>query len=320
MKKMLVTLLAVICAASAYAAPVKVGISQIVEHPALDATRKGIIDAVSACGFAEGKDVIYDVQIAQGNVATANQIAKKFVGDKDDLVIGIATPNSQALKQVVEKSGLNIPVIFSAVTDPVGAKLVQSIEKTGGNITGVSDLTPVKAQLEVFKEFGIKVKTIGILYNPGEQNSRALVDLAKAAAKELGIKIIDAPVTNSSGVYMAAKSLVGRADGMYVPTDNTVVSALESAVQVSYETNIPLIMGDTDSVVRGALAAKGFNYYKHGVQTGQIVCRILKGEKAENIPVEFQQDLELYVNLKAAKEMGVKVPEAVIKSADKVIE
>jgi putative ABC transport system substrate-binding protein len=221
---------------------------------------------------------------------------------------------------VVEKSGLDIPVVFSAVTDPLGAKLVDSLEKTGGNITGVSDLTPVKAQLGVFKDFGLNVKNVGIIYNPGEQNSRALVDLAKQAGKELGYNIIEATVTNSGAVYMAAKSLVGRVDAIYVPTDNTVVSALESAVQVAYETDIPLIMGDTDSVVRGALAAKGFNYYKHGLQTGEIVCRILKGEKASDIPVQFQKDLEFYVNLKAAKEMNVKVPDSVLKAADKVIE
>ena len=293
MKKMVITLLLAVCAASAYAAPIKVGISQIVEHPALDAARRGIIDSVAECGFTEGKDVIYDVQIAQGNVATANQIARNFVGAKVDLAIGIATPNSQSIKQVVERSGLDIPIVFAAVTDPVGAKLVNSIEKPGSNITGVSDLTPIKSQLEVFKEFGLNVKTVGIL---------------------------EAVATNSSSVYMATKSLIGRVDGIYVPTDNTVVSALESAVQVAYEANIPFIMGDTDSVVRGALAAKGFNYYKHGLQAGKIVCRILKGEKAANIPVEFQQELEFYVNLKAAKEMNITVPEAVIKSADKVIE
>jgi putative ABC transport system substrate-binding protein len=320
MKKMVTTLLLAVFAVSAYAAPIKVGISQIVEHPALDAARRGIIDSVAECGFTEGKDVIYDVQIAQGNVATANQIARNFVGSKVDLAIGIATPNSQAIKQVVERSGLNIPIVFAAVTDPVGAKLVNSLEKPGSNITGVSDLTPIKSQLEVFKDFGINLKSVGIIYNAGEQNSRALVDLAKSAAKELNIKVVEAVVTNSSGVYMAAKSLVGRVDGIYVPTDNTVVSALESAVQVAYEADIPLVMGDTDSVVRGALASKGFNYYKHGLQAGQIVCRILKGEVAANIPVEFQKDLELYVNLKAAKEMGIKVPAEVIKSADKVIE
>lgn len=320
MKKIIITLLAIVSAASAFAAPIKVGISQIVEHPALDATRKGIIDSVTACGFIEGKDIIYDIQIAQGNVATANQISKKFVGEKADIVIGIATPNSQSLKQVVEKSGLDIPVVFSAVTDPVGSKLVKSIDEPGGNITGVSDLNPVKLQLGVFKEFGIDAKNVGIIYNPGEQNSRALADLAKKAAKELNLNMVEAVVTNSSGVYLAAKSLVGRVDVIYIPTDNTVVSALESALQVSYEADIPLIMGDTDSVVRGALASKGFNYYKHGLQTGRIVCRILKGEKASNIPVEFQQDLEFFINLKAAKEMNVTVPEELIKKADKVIE
>ncbi|MCD8492875.1 MAG: hypothetical protein LRY51_13785 [Geovibrio sp.] len=175
MKKMLVTLLAVICAASAYAAPVKVGISQIVEHPALDATRKGIIDAVTACGYAEGKDIVYDVQIAQGNVATANQIAKKFVGDKNNLVIGIATPNSQSLKQVVEKSGLSIPVIFSAVTDPVGAKLVKSIEKPGGNITGVSDSPLLRLSLRFSKSSGLRLKMSASSITPENRTAALLL-------------------------------------------------------------------------------------------------------------------------------------------------
>ncbi len=320
MKRLFTALLAVmIIPVFAYAAPIKVGISQIVEHPALDATRKGIIDKAAECGYAEGSDIDYDVQIAQGNVATANQIAKKFAGDNKDIVIGIATLNTQALKHVIEQSGKDIPLIFSAVTDPVGSKIADSIEKPGKNITGVSDLTPVKEQIALLTDIGIDVKKLGIIFNPGEQNSRALADLAQEAADDFGMELIAATAANSGAVYMAAKSLIGRVDAIYIPTDNTVVSALESVIQVANESDTPLVMGDTDSVDRGALGAKGFNYYKHGLQTGEVLCRILKGEEPGSIPVQFQSDLELFINLKAAKEMNVEVPQSVIDKADKVI-
>ncbi|KAA0257984.1 ABC transporter substrate-binding protein [Deferribacter autotrophicus] len=298
-----------------YAKVIKVGITQIVEHPALDACRKGIIDKLKELGYIEGKNIEYDIQIAQGNIATANQIAKKFVGDKKDIIIAIATPTALAVANATKK----IPIVISAITDPVGAKLVKSLERPGTNVTGTTDMSPVKEQLNLFNELNIKVKNIGVIYNAGEANSRTLVKLTKKYSKEYGWNVVEATVTNSSGVLMAAKSLVGRVDGIYIPTDNTVVSALEAVLQVAYDNKIPVITGDTDSVERGALASLGMNYYKLGLQTGEIVYKIIHGANPATTPVETLKDLELFINLKAAKKMGVNVPEEMIKKATKVI-
>lgn len=317
MKKRLIytLLLCLIISLNAFADQLKVGITQIVEHPALDACRKGVMDKLKEYGYEDGKNIFYDIQIAQGNSATANQIAKKFVGDKKDIIVAIATPSALAVANATKK----IPVVISAITDPVGAKLVKSLEKPGTNVTGTTDMSPVKEQLALFKTLGANVKNIGIIYNAGEANSRTLVNLAKDASKKLGLNIMEATVTNSSGVLLAAKSLVGKVEGIYIPTDNTVISALESVLQVTYENKIPLVTGDTDSVVRGSLASLGMDYYKLGLQTGEIVYKIIKGAKPADTPVETLKDLELFVNLKTAEKIDFKIPDEVIKKAAKVI-
>ncbi|PLX71361.1 MAG: ABC transporter permease [Denitrovibrio sp.] len=317
MKKFLVLTLTILSFQAAIASDVvKIGISQIVEHPALDAARDGIIKTVKECGFENAE---FETQSAQGNMVTANQIANKFAGDKKDVVIGIATPTALALINTFQKLSPDTPVIFSAVTDPVGAKMVKDINKPGGSVTGVSDLAPIESQFNLIFELGFTPKAVGIIYNSGEQNSRSQLELTKAAAEKKGVKLVERAIANSSGVFSAAQSLVGKVQAIFVTTDNTVVSALESVVKVAYEHNIPLVMSDTDSVDRGALAAKGFDYYKHGLQTGEMVCRILKGAKPADTPVEFQEDLQLMINLKAAKEIGYTFPESFINAADKVI-
>lgn len=308
-------LIALMFVAPSFGKVVQIGITQIVEHPALDACRKGVIDKLKELGYEEGKNVKYDIQIAQGNIATANQIAKKFVGDKKDLIVAIATPSAQAVANLTK----NIPIVISAITDPVGAKLVKSLEKPGGNITGTTDMSPVKEQIALFDKLNISVKRLGVIYNSGEANSRTLVNILKTVAKQRGIMVVEATVTNSNGVLMAAKSLVGKVDGIYIPTDNTVVSALESVLQVSFDNKIPVITGDTDSVVRGALASLGMDYYKLGLQTGVIVSKILKGEKPANIPVETLKDLDLFINESTAHKLGIKIDPELLKSAKKVI-
>lgn len=316
MKKILsIALLTLLISTFSFAKIINVGISQIVEHPALDACRKGIIDKLKELGYEEGKNIKYDIQIAQGNIATANQIAKNFVGGKKDLIIAISTPSALAVANATK----SIPIVISAITDPVGAKLVKSLEKPGTNVTGTTDMSPVREQLSLFKDLGLNVKKIGIIYNAGEANSRSIVNLAKKSAKEMGIDIFEATVTNSSGVLLAAKSLVGKVDGIYIPTDNTVVSALESVLQVAYDNKLPVITGDTDSVVRGSLASLGMNYYKLGLQTGEIVYKVLQGANPAETPVETLKDLELFINNKTAEKIGVKVPENMLKKAAKVI-
>ncbi|MGE4318519.1 MAG: ABC transporter substrate-binding protein [Deferribacterales bacterium] len=319
MKKILVIIMSLFCMTAFAAGKKQIGISQIVAHPALDAVQKGIIDAVEKCGYKNGKDVEFDVQLANGNMVTANQIATSFIGAKKDLVIGIATPTALALAGAYSKSSPSTPVIFSAVTDPVGAKLVKNIEKPGGNITGVSDLAPIDTQFQLIFDLGVKPKSVGIIYNAGEQNSRSQLALAQKAAKMRNVKLVERAIATSADVATAANSLVGQVQAIYITTDNTVVSALEALIKVADAHKIPLVMSDTDSVKRGALAARGFDYYKHGVQTGNMVCRVLKGANPASTPVEFQKEMVLVINKKKADALGISIPENLLKSADEII-
>lgn len=293
-----------------------VAITQIVEHPALDATRDGVKAELAAAGFTEGKNLKLEWQSAQGSPTTATQIANKFVGDKPDVIVAIATPSAQAVVAIAR----NIPVIFTAVTDPLGAKLVTNLEKPGGTVTGVSALTPIDKHLDLIAKITPKAKRIGVLYNAGEANSLTLLKLLKQEAPKRGMTLVEATVARSSDVATAARSLVGKVDAIYIPTDNTVVSALESVIQVGTENKLPIYAGDSDSVKRGALAALGYNYYEVGRQTGQIVLQVLNGEKPGNIPVESAKKNEFYLNLKSAKQMGVSISETVKAEADRVIQ
>lgn len=209
--------------------------------------------------------------------------------------------------------------MFTAVTDPVGAKLVANAEKPGGNVTGMSDLSPIGLHLDLVKEISPKAVKIGVIYNPGEANSVTLLDILKKEAPARGMEIVEAAAPKSADVLSAAQSLVGKVDAIYVPTDNTVVTAFEAIAKIGDENDLPIYAGDTDSVPRGAIAALGFNYYDVGRQTGKIVARVLKGEKPGDIPVEGVQITELSVNPAAAAAMGVTIPDAVVARAKTVV-
>ncbi|QLA15829.1 ABC transporter substrate-binding protein [Desulfolutivibrio sulfoxidireducens] len=290
-----------------------VSISQIVEHPALDAVRNGFVEGLKKNGL----EATVNVHIAQGNPATNVQIASQILGEKPDLVMAIATPSAQACAQKIK----DIPVLFSAVSDPQGAGLVASMETPGGNVTGMTDMSPVDRQLALMRAILPNLKTLGVIYNAGEANSVSQLDLLKAECARLGITVTEATVTNSSGVYQAAKSLTGKCDAVYIPLDNTVVSALESAIKVCTENKLALFSSDNDSVPRGTIAAVAIDYGRMGEQTAAMAKRILAdGEKPAAMPVERLKDLETVVNTKAAAAMGVTVPETVLKKASKVIE
>jgi putative ABC transport system substrate-binding protein len=293
-----------------------VAVTAIVEHPALDAVRDGVKDALAEAGYKDGENFKFVYQSAQGNPATAAQIARQFVGDAPSVIVPISTPSAQAVVAATR----DIPVVFTAASDPIGAQLVKTMEKPGGNVTGLSDLSPVVEHVALIKEVMPNVKKIGYLYNSGETNSVSLLAVLKEAAAKENIEIVESAATKSSEVKGAAQALVGRADVIYVPTDNTIVSALESAVTVAEEGKLPLFTADTDSVARGAVAALGFNYYDVGKQTGVVVARILKGEKAGDIDVEIAKGTDLVVNLSAAKKMGIEIPQAVIDRATKTID
>ncbi len=289
-----------------------IGITQIVSHPALDASVEGFKEAMAEKGFTEGENVTYDVQNAQGDMATASSIAQKFASDELDLILGIATPTTQAMV----KAEKTTPIVFTAVTDPVGAGLVKDAEAPEANVTGVSDMLPVEPHLELIKEIVPDVRTIGVLYNAGETNSVFLVEAEKEAAEAMGIKVVEATASNSSEVQAAAKSLVGRVDAISVLTDNTIVSALETVIKVSRENKIPLIAGDTDSVKRGAVAAYAFDYKDLGMQAGYMTAEILGGKAIMDIPVQYAENLMLSVNPTAAEAMGVTIPEDLAAEAD----
>lgn len=300
----------------AQAKDVTVAVTAIVEHPALDAARDGVKDALAEAGFKEGENLTFVYQSAQGNPATAAQIARQFVGDSPDVIVPISTPSAQAVVSATR----DIPIVFTAVSDPVGAQLVKDMAKPGGNVTGLSDMSPVVEHIKLIKEVMPNIKKLGYLYNSGETNSVSLLAALKEAAAAENIEIVESAATKSAEVQGAARALVGRADAMYVPTDNTIVSALESAVGVAEESKLPLFTADTDSVKRGALAALGFNYYDVGKQTGAKVVAILKGEKPGDIPVEIAKGTDLVINLSAAKKMGVEFPQAVIDRATSKVE
>ena len=307
---------AALFATPALAADITVAVTAIVEHPALDAARDGVKDALAAEGFKDGDTITFVYQSAQGQPATAAQIARQFVGDGVTVIVPISTPSAQAAVAATK----DIPIVFTAVTDPLAAQLVPSLAKPGANVTGISDMSPMADHVALIKEITPNVKKLGVLFNPGEANSVSLVNRLKEVAGPAGIEVVEAAATKSADVQAAARGLVGNVDAMYVPTDNTVVSALEAAIAVAEENKIPFYAGDTDSVKRGALASIGFNYYDVGVETGKVVARILKGEKPGDIDVTFASGSDLYVNKAAAAKMGVTIPDAVIARANTVIE
>ncbi|BHH82098.1 ABC transporter substrate-binding protein [Desulforhopalus sp. 52FAK] len=295
-----------------------ISVSQFVEHPALDAVLKGFQDYLKEKNI----DVKYNVHNAQANMGTATQIAQQMVGEKADLLVAIATPSAQTCAQALSKAPADLkrPFLFTAVTDPVAAGLVKDLQKPANGITGVSDLLPVEEHIKMVLAYDSNIKTLGVLYNSGEANSKATVASIKALSPKLGIKVVDATASKTADVFQAAKSLVGKVDAVFIPTDNTIISALESVIKVGVQNKLPIFAADVDSVKRGAVAAMGFDYYKHGYQTGALAEKILAGTAPEDIPVEFQKDLQLHINANYSKQMGLTPPEALLKKATQVYE
>ena len=306
--KLSALLAAVLFGLAALAAPLKIGITQIVDHPALNAVRQGVIDVLAEAGYVEGENVEYILGNAQGDFSVAMSIAQNFLAQGVDLVVSIATPTSQAAVQVFKDT--SVPVVFSAVTDPVGAGL------TGyPNVTGTSDMIDVASDLALLKELVPGLTKVGMVYNPGEANSAILTDMAKEAGGDLGLEIVVAAAENTAAVPLAAQSLIGRVQAIYVTTDNTVVSALESVVDVAKSQRIPLLVGDPSSLERGALVGTGFDYYDHGRMTGELVLKILQGASPADLPVEYQKGTQVWLNLDMAEEIGFSFPQAIKEKA-----
>ena len=307
--------LSAICA-SALAAEKVVAITSFVEHPALDAVRDGTKDELIAEGFEPGKNLKWDFQSAQANAGTAGQIAKKFVGDNPDVIVAIGTPSAQPMVAATK----SIPIVYSAIADPMAAQLVKDWKPSGTNVTGLSHmLDPVK-QVEVIKRVVPEAKRVGVVYNPGEANSVSALNNLKGELQKAGLTLVEAAAPRSVDVAPAAKSLIGKIDVMYTTTDNNVVSVFESLAKVCNDAKIPLIASDTGSVKRGAVAALGVNFYDMGRQTGKVVARILKGEKPADLPIQLPTKFELNMNLKTARALGLTIPPSLLVLADQVIE
>ena len=306
----------VVLASVAHAQTVKsVGITAIVDHPALNSARKGVEDELKALGWEPGKNIKITYQSAQGNAATAGQIARKFVGDKTDVIVAIATPSAQAAAAATK----SIPVVFAAVTDPVAAKLVKSWNASGTNVTGVSDRLPLAPQIDLLLKVKPGAKRVGYVYSPGEINSVTVLKELKAELVKRGMIVVEAAAPRTVDIPSATKSLAGKVDVIYTTTDNNVVSAYESLVRVAQESKLPLVASDTDSVKRGAIAALGMNYYDIGRQTGKMVDKILKGTNVSTIAPETGKKLSLVVSPEAAKKQGVTLSDALVKQATEVV-
>ncbi len=298
----------------------KIGVTQIVSHPALDGDAKGFEKGLADAGFKEGVNVTYDRQNAQGDMANAQTIAQKFLDAKVDMVHCIATPTSQAVVKVIK----NIPVVFSSVTDPVDAGLVPKDsspgKKSGTNVTGVSDRWPVALQFETYTKFVPKAKKWGTIYNAGDANSMVHIKEMREAAKKLGVELMEASISTSAETMQAAQSLAGKGvQAINITSDNTAVSAFEAIVKICNEKKIPLFAGDVDSVPRGAIAAYGLDYFLIGESAGKKAVQVLKGKKPGDIPWGPAEKFSLVISEKAAKTQGVTVPPDLLKKADKVI-
>ncbi|MBP1754992.1 MAG: hypothetical protein H6Q59_1390 [Firmicutes bacterium] len=284
-----------------------IGVNQYVTHAALDASYKGFVDALADAGYIDGENIKIDLQNAQGDQATASTIATKLVNDNNDLILAIATPSAQAVANATK----DIPILITAVTDPAGSGLVASNEAPGGNVSGTSDLTPIKNQIELLTKLIPTAKNIAILYCSSESNSKIQAEIAADAAAELGLTTIDATVSNSNEIQQVVQSLVGKVDAIYAPTDNIIASGMPTVALVANDNGIPVICGEEGMVDAGGLATYGIDYYKLGRITGEQAVKIIKGEATtDSMPVQYLPDdqYSLKINEEVAAKLGITIP------------
>lgn len=312
-KKILVGLLILVMAVGLLSAcgkkgAFKIGVNQLVPHAALDASYDGFIDALKDEGYIDGEKIVIDYQNAQNDQTTLNTIATKHVNDGCDLILAISTPSALATLNATK----DIPILVTAVTDPADSGLVESNEAPGGNLSGTSDLTPVKLQIELIKKLIPTAETIGVLYSSSESNSKIQVEMAIEAAEELNLKVVEATVSSTNDIEQVVQSLVGRVDVIYAPTDNTIASGMPTVAMVANPNGIPVICGEEGMVSKGGLATYGIDYYKLGWMTGKQAIKIIKGEASTaTMPIEYLPDEEfsLTINEEVADQLGIEIPQ-----------
>ena len=279
----------------------KIGVTQIVEHQSLNAAYEGFQKALEDAGL----DVEYEVQNAQNDNSQNTTIANNLVSAGVDLIFANSTPSAQAVASVTK----DIPIVFTSVTDAVSAELVQSMEQPGGNVTGTVDTQPdaIPSTINFLKD-ELGAKNVGMVFNAGEQNSRAQVDAVKEQMSAVGLNVVEASVSTSAEVKQATESLIGKVDSLYIITDNTVVSALESVISVANDNKLPMMVGEFDSVKRGGLGAYGFEYFDIGYEAGEMAVKILNGESTPaDLPVQYPQNLRFVLNKDTVDALGLEV-------------
>ena len=320
MKKIIAVLMCIVmvfglCACSGGEDEVlKIGVIQLVKHDALDKTYEGFVDGLEDLGYVDGKNIEIEYQVASGEQANCLSIAEAMVNDGKDLIFCIATPAAQAAASKTDE----IPILVSAVTDPAGSGLVASNEEPGCNVSGTSDLTPVADQIKMLKEIFPDADKIAVLYASNESNSKIQLDLAKAAAKDLGIEVIEASVSNSNEIQQVVASLEGKVDAIYAPTDNIIAAGMSTVSSVATAAGIPVVCGEAGMVEAGGLVTYALDYYDLGVATAKQAIRVLvDGEDISKMPIEYLSGdtLKYAVNKAIADKLGVTIPEAIMNAA-----
>ena len=312
MKKILSVAVALLAAACVFTgcnekdSKIKIGVIQLVEHPALDKSYQGFVDGLAEAGYVNGENIVIDYQNAQGEQANCVTIANKFVNDKDNLIFAIATPAAQAVANLTKK----IPILVTAVTDPETAKLVKSNKKPETNVSGTSDLTPVAAQIALLKKIVPEAKKVGLLYCSSEANSIFQINIAKEACAANGLEYIEGSVSNSNEIQQVAQSLVGKVDAFYVPTDNMLAAGMANVAMVANNAKLPVIGGEEGMVNSGALATYGINYYELGKLTAVQAVKVLKdGAKPAEMPIEYLDKFDFTYNKDTAEAIGISIPD-----------
>lgn len=293
---------------------VVIALTQIIEHPALDQEREGFLQALKEAGYVEGKNLEFIYQSAQGSISTATQIASQFVSRHPDVAVAISTPSAQALKTPLEKAG--IPLVFSAVTDPKGAKIVSDLEKRSELVTGVSDKLPMASLLNLIQKILPHAKRVGVVYNPGELNSLEILKELESEAAKRDLTIVPASAARTSEVAAAVLGLVGKIDALFVPNDNTAGAAIDSILSVTNTHKIPAFATDVGGVAHGCVAGYVYDRRDLGKKAGQLVLEVLSGKKAGDIPVAQDHPLKLQVNKLAASKIGLEIPADILKDAE----
>jgi putative ABC transport system substrate-binding protein len=308
LKTLLLSLL-LIAPLNAVSSSKKIAITQFIDHVAADEVRRGVIEELAKKGFKDGENLTITFENAQGNAGTAGQIARKFIGLNPDVIVAITTPSAQAIVKAAGQGA--IPIVFSAVTNPIEAGLVSSLAHPEGNVTGVMDAPPIKEQIAFLKKILPEAKTVGILYNPGDNGSVASLEVIRAEAKAQGLTLVEATPFKSSDIQTAFLALVGKVDAVYVPLDNMIVSAMKSVSALALKHNLPLFVADSGSVEAGAFACLGYSYLQAGHKTGEIVGEILNGKSPSEIAIASPGRTDIFINQNALEKLGLSLPEAV---------